>query len=98
MRRKTRPSVVLDAIRRMVWEGEATISSLALRYKRTFRWGCTQESAEARVRQWLKFDDQHRWPAEAIEILCEESGLDYVSPILQRAVLRRELEHERQSA
>lgn len=73
---------ILSAARRMVLEAGA-LRCVALRLRDLYGWRCRDETAVARLSQMLSRHDRHRLPAEALEVIIEETGLDYITPLLQ---------------
>ena len=82
---------LLSALRRMVYESGA-YSRVASRMEDECGWA--EGSGESRLSQMLNPHDPHRFPAERLYVAIEESGLDYVTPLLQLALLRSDLARE----
>ena len=78
-----RATAVLRALRRMIVE-TGRMGLVAERLRQDLGWTCTHESALSRVSQMLNPQDPHRFPAEMLPAVIEETGVDYVTPLLLR--------------
>ena len=81
-------SGIRAALQRMVWESGA-FEALALRLKRKHGWTWSDGAAKARLSQMLSPRDPHVFDADDLPEAIEETGLDYVTPLLLRAGMRR---------
>ena len=86
---------ITDAVRSML-DDSATRRDFALDMKDALHWRVSDADALRRCRQYFNGQHYRHLPAVGISIAVRVSGLDYVTPLLQRVALRAELEAEQQ--
>ena len=86
---------VRNALERMVRESN-THALVAAQLRRTFGWSCNDRDAGGRLTRMLSAREAYNLHPDAITIIIEISGLDYVSPLLHRAHARAQMERERE--
>ena len=86
---------ITDAVRAVIEDCD-TRREFAAGMKAELHWRVSDADALRRCRQYFNGQHYRHLPAVGISIAVRVSGLDYVTPLLQRVALRAELEAEQQ--
>lgn len=81
-----------DQVRQAVWDmltQSGAHHDFGIAVKALFGWEISDAASVSRVSQWLNPRNPHQLPAAVLPLAIRVTGLDYVSPILLRAGLRR---------
>ncbi len=86
--------LILTAAHQMLVES-GTWGRFADRMRDDLQWDCSHRTALSKLSQWTDFKDPHKFPLEMSGALVEVTKLNLISPLLDRVLVRLELEQER---